>query len=123
MRYVELWQIRDHLRIDHCDDDNWLDLMIQSASSLVKNYLKDAPAYEPVRDGDDNPILDSDGMPEIDEDSSTARRVRWEVKAAVMLQVGEWYMNRGTNQTGVSMGFLSPAVTSILYPLRDPTCR
>jgi rRNA pseudouridine-1189 N-methylase Emg1 (Nep1/Mra1 family) len=122
LAYVTLEEAKRHLRIsefDECDDQS-IDLLIGAASGVVKNYLKTASAYEGERDEDDDYILDSNGEPDIDEDSNTARYVKPEVKHAVLLLIGEWFKNReGDGAQYVHMVLPAP-VLALLYPLRDP---
>ena len=123
LAYVTLSEAKAHLRVDFSDEDTAIELLIGAASGAVKNYLKSASAYEPERDDDDTPIYDSGGFPAIDEDSSTAKTVRLEVKQAVLILVGEWYKNREAAQDMTSPGYLPVPVVSLLYPLRDPALR
>lgn len=123
LAYVTLTEAKAHLRVDFSDEDTAIELLIGAASSAVKNYLKSASVYEPERDEDDTPIYDSDGFPEIDEDSNTPRTVRLEVKQAVLILVGEWYKNRESAQDMIDPGHLPVPVMSLLYPLRDPALR
>jgi len=124
LSYVSLLEAKQHLRVDFDDDDTYILVLIQAASGAVKNYLKTASAYEPVRDEDDSPILDSDGMPEIDYDSNTPKTVRFEVRASVLILIAEWYKNREAEQDGgMGHGYLPAPVVALLYPLRDPALR
>jgi hypothetical protein len=124
LAYVTLAEAKAHLRVDFTDDDAHIMLLIHAASGAVKNYLKTASAYEPVRDEDDSPILDSDGMPELAYDSDEDKAVRFEVRAATLILVGEWYKNREAEQDGdMGHGYLPAPVVALLYPLRDPALR
>ena len=40
MMYVTLERAKDHLNMDHDEDDNLITTYVQAASSAVKNYLK-----------------------------------------------------------------------------------
>lgn len=123
LQYVTLAEAKAHLRVDFSDEDMAIELLIGAASGAVKNYLKSASVYEPDRDEDDTPIYDSDGIPEVAEDSNTTKTVRIEVKQAVLILVGEWYKNREAAQDMASPGYLPVPVMSLLYPLRDPALR
>jgi hypothetical protein len=112
MMLVTLEQAKQHLRIDHDDEDNDLILKIHAASGAVVNYLKSGADIfldsngEPVYDSSDEPI----GMPFV-------------VKAAVLLILGFLYKDRDENAgDAYEQGFLPKPVTALLYPLRDPTC-
>jgi hypothetical protein len=86
--------------------------------------MKTASVYEPERDEDDDPILDSDGWPEVDYDSNTPKTVRFEVRAAVLILIAEWFKNREASQDGgIGHGYLPAPVVALLYPLRDPALR
>lgn len=123
MEYVTLEDVKRHLQIVETDEtqDEYLRLLIFSASAIVKNYLKHSSAYQALLDDDDEPTLDSNFEPVLDSFSSgiTPDKVRYEVRVAVLLMIGELYLNRegGGNY---SNGTLPPAVSAILYPLRDP---
>lgn len=116
MMYVTLSEAKDHCRVDHDADDFDLMTKIQAASSMVKGYLKTASAYEPQRDDDDDPILDSNGYPEVALDSSGNKTVRYEVRAATLILVQKLY----DQEYEFNAGYLPDEVVSILYPLRDP---
>ena len=114
--YITLCDAKDHCRVDHDNDDIDLTIKIQAASAMVKNYLKSASAYEPMRDDDDTPILDSNGYPEVMVDSSGYKAVRYEVRAATLILVQKLY----DQEYEFNAGYLPDEVVSILYPLRDP---
>ena len=116
LRYVTLTEAKSHLRVDFCNDDDHINILIEGASAAVKNYLKDFSAYEGERDTDDDYVVDSNGEPEID----LPRVIKQEVKVAVLIMVGEWYKNREGTGEGYAYGRLPDPVVAILYPLRDP---
>jgi hypothetical protein len=121
LAYVTLAEAKAHCRVDFSDDDGQFALFIYAASAAVKNYLKNGSAYEPIRNDDDYPELDSDGWPEVFLDSDLDKTVRYEVKAAVLILIGEWYKNREAEQGGdIGHGYLPGPVVNLLYPLRDP---
>jgi len=112
MMLVTLQEASDHLRRDTDADDDDLTLKIHAASGAVLNYLKSASPYEIDSNGD--PVEDSSGPV-----------VRFEVKAAVLLMLGELYKNREAEQAGEvptqwGYGYLPRPVVALLYPLRDP---
>lgn len=121
MMYVTLARAKQHLNMDHDEDDNLIEVYVQAASGAVKNYLKSASPYEVERDSNDDPILDSSGDPVYVEDSSGAKLVSYPVQAAVLLMVGFLYKDRDENpDSAFDRGYLPKPVTALLYPLRKP---
>jgi hypothetical protein len=123
MMYVTLARAKQHLNMDHDEDDNLIEVYVQAASGAVKNYLKSASPYEVERDSNDDPILDSSGDPTYVLDSSGDKVVSYAVQAAVLLMVGFLYKDRDENpDSAFSAGYLPKPVTALLYGLRDPAC-
>lgn len=121
MMYVTLERGKQHLNMDHDQDDALIELYINAASKAVKNYLKSASPYEVERDSNDDPILDSSGDPVYVVDSSGDKVVMYEVQAATLLQVGFFYRDRDENANeAYDMGYLPKPVMALLYPLRTP---
>ena len=125
MMYVTLARAKNHLEMDHDDDDSLITVYIQAASGAVKNYIKSASVYEVDRDTNDDPILDSNGDPTYVLDSGGDKIVRFEVEAAVLILIGYLYKDRDNNGNtaiggGFTAGYLPQPVTALLYPLRDP---
>lgn len=119
--YVTLERAKQHLNMDHNLDDTLIEAYVGAASEAVKNYLKSASAYEPERDSNDDPILDSSGDPVYAEDSNGDKIVRYAVQAAVLLMVGFLYKDRDENpDSAFERGYLPRPVTALLYSLRDP---
>lgn len=124
MMYVTLARGKQHLNMDHDEDDTLITAYIGAASEAVKNYLKSASPFEVERDSNDNPILDSSGDPVYVVDSSGDRVVKYVVQAATLLHLGFLYKDRDENTDGAyDMGYLPKPVTALLYPLRDPALR
>lgn len=114
MMLVTLQEASDHLRRDTDDDDADLELKIGAASAAVRRYLKDASPYE----------LDSNGDVEVDSNGDPV--VLFEVRAAVLMLLGELYKNREGEQDGEiptqwGYGYLPRPVVALLYPLRHPS--
>lgn len=123
MMYVTLQRAKQHLNMDHDQDDVLIEAYIGAASEAVKNYLKSASPYEVERDSNDDPIVDSSGDPIYVVDSSGDKQVKYAVQAATLLQLGFLYKDRDENSDGAySMGYLPKPVTALLYSLRDPAC-
>lgn len=126
MMLVTLQEASEHLRRDTDDDDQDLTLKIHAASAAVLNYLKrESLAYEPERDEAGNVVRDEDGFPVPALDDDGKPTVRFEVRAAVLLMLGELYKNREGEQGGEiptqwGYGYLPRPVVALLYPLRDP---
>lgn len=121
MMYVTLERGKQHLNMDHDQDDVLIAAYIGAASEAVKNYLKRASPYEVERDSNDDPILDSSGDPIYVVDSSGDKVPKYVVQAATLLQLGFLYKDRDENANGAyEMGFLPKPVTALLYALRDP---
>jgi len=114
MMYISLNEAKTHCRVDHDLDDSDLIGKIQAASSMVKSYLKDVTPYEPARDSEDNPTVDSNGDPLTDADLN---EIRYEVRAATAILVQKLYDQTLDSQPG----YLPAEVQAILYPLRTPT--
>lgn len=121
MDYVSLQRAKDHLAMDHDEDDSLISAYITAASSAVRNYLKSASPFELVRDENGAVILDSNGDPEFEIDSHGARVPRLEVQQATLILIGYFYRDRDGNSDGAYQhGYLPMPVTALLYPLRDP---
>lgn len=121
MMYVTLARAKQHLNMDHDEDDNLIEVYVQATSGAVKNYLKSASPYEVARDSNDDPILDSSGDPVYVEDSAGDKLVSYPVQAAVLLMVGFLYKDRDENpDSAFDRGYLPKPVTALLYPLRKP---
>lgn len=124
MMYVTLARAKQHLNMDHDEDDNLIEVYVQASSGAVKNYLKSASPYEVERDSNDDPILDSSGDPVYVVDSSGDKLVSYPVQAAVLLMVGFLYKDRDENpDSAFDRGYLPRPVTALLYSLRDPALR
>lgn len=125
MMLVTLEQASEHLRRDTNDDDADLILKIHAASGSVLNYLKSQRMlYEQEFDARGNPVFDSSGDPVYQLDSAGDRVLRFEVMAATLLMVGDFYKDRdGDDTREYEQGYLPRPVTALLYPLRDPACQ
>lgn len=117
LEYASLFETKKYCGVQHSAKDTQIQALIWACSSAVKNYLKDASAYEPARNVDDAPILDSAGFPEVDVDSSDGKTVRAEVEVAVMYWVDLLLKDPNSAPTN---GDPPQVVRSLLYPLRDP---
>jgi hypothetical protein len=120
---VTLQEASDHLRRDTDDDDADLTLKILAASRAVINYLKnDMSVYEWE--------LDSAGDRVYMQNSAGDYIIREEVKQAVLIMVGIFYIDRDAREyTDTESGrarlgdmSLPRVVHFLLDPLRKPTC-
>lgn len=111
MMLVTVDSARDHLRIDYDDCDDFdLELKIKAASQAVVRYLKGGA--DSFLDTNGDVLLNSNDDPDVPED----------VQHATLLLVSHFHRYRdGGNDGGNSGNYLPPAVTALLYPLRDPT--
>lgn len=124
MMYVTLARGKQHLNMDHDQDDVLIGAYIRASSEAVKNYLKSASPYEVERDSNDDPIADSSGDPIYVVDSSGDKVVKYAVQAAVLLMLGFLYKDRDENpDEAFAQGYLPKPVTALLYPLRAPACQ
>lgn len=113
MKLVTLTEAKYQLMMDHDQDDPYITLLIQGASAAVVEYLKSGAAF---LDSSGEVTVDSSGEPE---------GVPFQVKAATLILIAEWYKNREAEQDGAidaqwGFGYLPRPVTALLYPLRDP---
>jgi hypothetical protein len=112
---VSLAQASQHLRRDTDADDADLTLKIQAASRAVLNYIS------PMIPG----FIDSNG--DFEEDSAgEVLGVPDDIKAATLLLIGEFYMNREPKAADsvpaeYGYGYMSRAVVALLYHYRKPT--
>lgn len=116
MMLITLEQAKQHLLMDHDEDDQHILLLSEAASEAVINYLKDgAEAF-----------LESDGAVPID--SNGDPMVPRVVQAATLIMMAEMYKNREgqpENMTPAQYGYLylNNTVMSLLAQLRDPAVR
>jgi gp6-like head-tail connector protein len=123
MMYVTLQRAKQHLNMDHDQDDVLIEAYIGAASEAVKNYLKSASPYEVERDSNDDSIVDSSGDPIYVVDSSGDKQVKYAVQAATLIMLGFLYKDRDENpDQAFQQGYLPKPVTALLYSLRDPAC-
>ncbi len=110
MMLVSLATAKDHLRMDHADEDGLIEIYIHAASGAVLNYLGDGSDY----------FLDSSEIVAMDSNLEPVG-VPYEVQAATLILVGHFYKDRDNNEGNAFMqGYLPMPVTALLYPLRDP---
>lgn len=134
LELVTLEQARAHLRLDAdsngSPDDLWLQDAIPDVSDAVALWLKDEwRLYMIERDPDGEPVLDSNGDPVPEVDSSDLPIVRPAVRRAVLLELASQYRFRegeGDNVVPADAGHgyvLSKGATALLAPLRRSTVR
>lgn len=99
---------KDHLRIDHAEDDTQIELAIDDASAAVLGYIHRVIG---TPSEDDPSIVDW-----------TPDTVPLEIRRAVMIMLSHLYDDRsaGAQSNDIAMGYLPLAVTSLLHRWRDP---
>lgn len=111
---ISLVKAKAHLRVDHDDEDDDIELKLLGASAAILDYLKDAATF-----------LNSDG--DTDKDSNgDPQGVPFQVQAATLLMLGILYKNREPESEDpvdaqYGYGYLPKSVVALLYPLRTPT--
>lgn len=127
-QFVSIEDARDHLRIDSYADDLWLDLFITAVSAAVISWLKDEwRCYESAVDSNGEVIEDSNGdqTPAVDENGDQI--VRPQVKAAVLVELGQQYRFRDGSGAAAAPSHwghgyvLGAGATSLLASLRKST--
>ncbi|WP_368655398.1 head-tail connector protein [Castellaniella ginsengisoli] len=115
---------RNHLRVDGSDDDDWLNAWIPIVSDAVLRWLKEpARAYEQQVDSNGDVVVDSNGdpVPQLDSSGPILKKV---VQAAILIELASQYRFRDGKDAGVTPGqgyILCERATSILASLRRPT--
>lgn len=117
---VTLEQAKRHLYIDLADTSRDDDIMdkVEEASAAVASYLKQNAAG--FLDSSGLIVTDSSGTVATD---SPAVNIPYQVRAATLQLLTALFENRGDDGGELSkfeQGYLPPAVTALLYPLRDP---
>lgn len=100
--FASLDELKTSLRIlpTETEDNALLTMLLNAASKSVANYLKSAAT----------PLLAENA------------EIPPEVKVSTMMLVGYLYKNPDQDPEGYfERGYLPPAVTALLYPLRDPS--
>jgi hypothetical protein len=118
MKLITVAQARAHVRVDHQAEDAQLDEFVEAASAAVVNYLKSGADVFLNTLGLPEEIYSDDSPPQV-----IAYAVPAEVQVATKILVGYFFRNRDgrePNADGWQPGYLPPAVTALLYPLRDP---
>jgi hypothetical protein len=115
---VTLEQAKAHLYIDGDDHDAQVTEKVEEASAAVISYLKDA-AQEFL---DSSNLLNVDSSGQVITDSPSVF-IPFQIRAATLQMLTALWENRGDDggeMSKFSQGYLPPAVTALLYPLRDP---
>src|SRR5690554_824373 len=100
MNLITLEEAKDHLLVDHDADDTDIERKIQEASEAVMTYLDGSPIGQPVRNEQGAIQRNEDGEIIYMRDAEDELIVRYEIKAAVKLLVGELYKHREGEQDG-----------------------
>ena len=124
MNLITLEEAKAHLLVDHDDDDIDIERKLQEASSAILSYLDGSPIGQPKRDEQGAILRTPEGEVDYLRDDDDLV-VRYEIKAAVKLLLGELYKHREAEQDGEipsqhGYGYLPRPVVALLYPLRKP---
>lgn len=122
MELITLEEAKAHLQVDYDDDDVEISNKLQEATSAVLTYLNGAPIGQPERDEQGAVVRDEEGEIVYLRDGDDLV-VRYEIKAAVKLMLGELYKHREAEQDGevpsqYGYGYLPRPVVGLLFPLR-----
>lgn len=125
MNLITLEEALAHLRVDEGDDDDDIQRKIQEASGAILTYLADAPIGQPKRDQAGAVVRDEAGGIVYETGTDGQLIVRYEIKAACKLLLGELYHHREAQQDEevqgqYGYGYLPRPVVALLYPLRQP---
>lgn len=100
---------KQHLRVDHTDDDADIQRKINQASAIILNYIK--KTVGPL-DPENPSIVDW-----------TADSVPDDIAAAIEIRLSKLYDDRNAGREdnpNIAMGYLTPAETALLHRWRDP---
>lgn len=106
---ITLQAAKEHLRVEHNEDDIPIQRYADEASAIVLDYIK-------KRIGTPDPADPS--IVDWDETS-----VPLPVRAAIELMLSKLYDDRNAGQENderVALGYLTPAITALLHRYRDP---
>lgn len=102
---------KQHLRVEHTDDDDDITLKIEQASEICLDYIKQR--------GDRVAVTDPP-TPVVPWDETTVPKP---VQAAAMMMLSKLYDDRSAGQENderMAIGYLTPAITALLHRFRDP---
>lgn len=99
---------KQHLRVDHTDDDADIQRKVDEATDHIMGYIKKTIG---TPDPDDPSIVDW-----------TPETVPPRIRSAVCLMLSKLYDDRAGGKTDneVAMGYLTKEITSLLHRDRDP---
>lgn len=127
-RFASIPEARAHLRLDTCDDDQWIEMMIVAVSAAILAWLKDEwRAYVPALDSSSDAILDDAGNPLPELDDAGEPVVLPVVKAAALVELAQQYRFRdGSGAAAVQSHWghgyiLGQGATALLVGLRKST--
>jgi len=117
-------QAAAHLRIDDATDEAAdLDLKIQAASAVVLDYIEWTPdryvAVNEINELDSDYEIDSDWDEDWDSDWLGDEDSIFQIKAAVLLLVGDMHRYRDAGSPNYSEATLPPPVRALLYPIKS----
>ena len=97
---VSLSELKEHLRVQHDEEDSFLEGLIRQAQEVAETYCR--VSFEPYLDEDGNEI----DSPE-------------PVRLAILLHASFYYENRDLPDM-TTFKAMRMAFESLLYPYRDP---
>lgn len=96
---ITLEEAKEHLRVDHTDDDADIQRKVDQASAIVVDYIKKPADWAPT---------------------DTETKI---FQAAALMVLSKLYDDRNVGEEdaeNVALGYLTLQVTAILHRMRDP---
>lgn len=100
---VSLDRVKQHLRVDHGEEDELIQAYLASAAAYVGGYC-DRQIVDPPPAAGEEPI-----------DPETQMLITKDVEQALLLIVGHWYNNREAVVIGTITSAMPMAVESLLW--------
>lgn len=117
--FLSVAQVKKRLRIDNDNEDDDIQAMILSSTSVILNYLKNQTLYQ---DSNGDVLVDSNGDVIVSQPPNHAG-VPAEVMLSTALLVGLMYRDRdGEEMASWEQGYLPWFISAPMYQLRDPAC-
>lgn len=117
--FASINQIKKRIRFDNDAEDDDFQLIAESATSMILNYLKDQTLYQ---DSNGDVLIDSHGDV-VARTPATPDGVPPEVMHATILLAGMIKRDPdGQDMDKWQQGYLPWQVTAGIYQLRDPAC-
>ena len=101
---VTIEEVKNHLRIQHDEEDSYIENLIAQAQAAAEDYCR--VSFEPET------VIDDDG-------NETTTAVPEPVRLAILLMTSFYFENRDIHDM-VTYKAMWMAFDSLLYPYRDP---